>query len=212
MVLRAVKTSNFKFLFAVVLAGSLILNGCSGSGEISEEKNEHADDTEYRDPVSELEMERKGNKILETAREEQKNEMYATANDSAFLYWINDPLFGNFSKCNVFAINVLYKAGCKCPYENVTTYDLMDTSRFTDILSIVRVNEGAKILKGDLIIWNGHVIIFESFTANPNDDYVIAWWGGSRQTSNGTEIMNDVAHGKYPLEEGYIVRRPMRIH
>lgn len=187
----------------------IILNGCSGSGEYSEEKDEHNDDTKLSGSVSELEIERKGNLILNIAREEQKNEMYSSANDSTYLYWINNPMFGTFSKCNIFAMNVLYKAGCKCPYENVTTYDLMDTSRFNDILPVIKMNEDVKIFKGDLLIWNGHVIIFESYVYESNNEYVLAWWGGSRQINNGVDIINDVAHGRYPLAEGYIVRRPL---
>jgi len=205
----------FKLFCVLVMTGFIVLNGCSGSGNYSEEKDEYEnsnkDKSKTTSSISELEMEKKRTQIVETAREEQQNEMYSSSNDSTYLYWINNPVYGKFSKCNIFVMNVLYKAGCKCPYENVTTYDLMDTLRFNEILPVINISEGEKLLKGDLIIWNGHVIIFESYVYEKNTEFVVAWRGGSKQPNNEIDIINDVAHGRYPLEEGYIVRRPVRV-
>lgn len=205
----------FRLFYVSIIILFIILNGCSGSGNYGEEKDEyenyHKDKSKATGSISELEMEKKRTQIVETAREEQKNEMYSSSNDSTYLYWINNPVYGKFSKCNIFVMNVLYKAGCKCPYENVTTYDLMDTLRFNEILPVINFSEGEKLLKGDLIIWNGHVIIFESYVYEENTEFVVAWWGGSKQPNNGIDIINDVAHGRYPLKAGYIVRRPVRV-
>jgi len=210
------KISNFKFFAVAIISVLFVLSGCSGSGEYSEEKDDSENNNKVKSKTtgstSELEIERKGIQIVETAKEEQKNEMYSSSNDSTYLYWINSPIYGNFSKCNIFAMNVLFKAGCKCPDENTTTYDLMDTSRFNDFLPVIKVDEGERMFKGDLVIWNGHVIIFESYVYEGNNEYVVAWWGGSKQTNNGIDIINDVAHGRYPLLDGYIVRRPIRVH
>ena len=121
---------------------------------------------------------------------------------------------------NIFALNVLYKSGCKCPDENSLSYDLMDTSKYNDIFKFIyagsedqSVNEETAekniIQNGDLIIWNGHVIIFESFVNLNGKLYANAWWAGTNQQNNGVNIINDVVHGKYPIEGEFIVRRPV---
>jgi hypothetical protein len=55
--------------------------------------------------------------------------MYSISEDTAFLYWLDNQIItlNNSTKCNIFALNVLYKAGFKCPEINTLTYDLRDT-------------------------------------------------------------------------------------
>jgi len=150
--------SNFKLLLALIVCALIILNGCSGSHEYSEENDESENE--------------KGIQIVEIAKEEQKNEMYSTSNDSTFYYWLNNQIhtLENFSKCNIFAMNVLYKAGCKCPEVNVTTYDLMDTTMFGDILPLVKVSDGKNILKGDLLDIYKSMLDYKLYY-HSNDEY-----------------------------------------
>ncbi|MGH2574919.1 MAG: hypothetical protein ACRDFC_04375, partial [Ignavibacteria bacterium] len=150
--------------------------------------------------------------IINTAKDEQQNEMYSKSQDSTYLYWLNNKLIllNVQSKCNIFAINTLFKAGFKTPKDNVLTKDLIDTSKFKDIIPIVGISDPESAKKGDLIAWNGHVIIFDYLVKIKEDLYAQAWWAGTRQKDNGDNVINNVVYGKYKLSGYYIVRRPVR--
>lgn len=194
---------NHFILYAIIS----LLFGCSAADKQKSEK----ENIEIRRKEISEKSDIAGSKIINTAREEQKNKMYSTISDTTVLYWLNDDtlFLAGMSKCNIFAVNVLYKSGFYCPSENVRTYDLMDTSRFTDILPVVKFDDENDLRKGDLIIWNGHVIIYEYYTYINNDLYAVAWWAGSNQQDNGSSVINNVANGKYPLNGDFIVRRPV---
>lgn len=217
---------NSKAILLLILIFALYISGCSGSDN-SEEEDEYSTE-EYKkgedltSAEKEINTEILWNRIEKTAREEQKNTMYSRVKDSTYLYWLNNQLLitENSSKCNIFALNVLYKSGFKCPNENVLSYDLMDTSRYKDVFTLIYsgnaddyINEEIEkyniFLKGDLIIWNGHVIIFESLLNINKKLYAQGWWAGTRQQNNGENIINEVVHGKYPLNGEFIVRRPV---
>ncbi len=201
-----------KFFYLFSLAITFFISACSASNnrsDKSEEKNKSGsiEDNESYSAV--------WNKINKTAQEEQLNPMYSRSEDTALLYWLDNQIIAlnNSTKCNIFALNVLYKAGFKCPDINTLTYDLMDTSRFKDIFPLIifenEIDLRNKIRPGDLIIWNGHVIIFESLEKINERLYAVAWWAGTRQEDNGENIVNNVIHGRYPLEGYFIVRRPV---
>lgn len=197
-----------KILYIIFLFVLFILSGCSSSKETD---NEDRKTEEEKNTGKDLSDEA-GLRIIEIAKEEQKNEMYSSLSDSAYLYWLDNQLIilENSSKCNIYALNVLFKSGYKCPAENVLTYDLMDTSLFNDILPVVNFHNENDLLRGDLIIWNGHVIIYDSFIYLNDELYAYAWWAGTNQENNGTNIINDVAFGKYPLKGYFIIRRPVK--
>ena len=201
-----------KFFYLSCLAITFIISACSASNDRSDKSDENnksgsIENTESYSSVY--------NKINKTAEEEQLNPMYSISEDTAFLYWLDNQIItlNNSTKCNIFALNVLYKAGFKCPEINTLTYDLMDTSRFKDIFPLINFEDETdlvnKIRPGDLIIWNGHVIIFESLEKIKERLYAVAWWAGTRQEDNGENIINNVIHGKYPLDGNFIVRRPV---
>ena len=201
-----------KFFYLSCLAITFIISACSASNDRSDKSDENnksgsIENTESYSSVY--------NKINKTAEEEQLNPMYSISEDTAFLYWLDNQIItlNNSTKCNIFALNVLYKAGFKCPEINTLTYDLMDTSRFKDIFPLINFENESdlrnKIRQGDLIIWNGHVIIFESIEKINERLYAVAWWAGTRQEDNGENIINNVIHGKYPLDGYFIVRRPV---
>jgi len=170
--------------------------------ETTEENNTEVTDVE----------ESGGAKILGVAEAEQEKEMYKPNVDSTYLYWLNNKLIllDGSTKCNIFALNVLHKSGYKTPTTNALTRDLVDTEKFKDILPVVGIKDASSARKGDLIVWNGHVIIFESLTKIKSDLYAMAWWAGTRQSDNGENIKNNVCYGKYKLNGYYIVRRPVR--
>lgn len=191
-------------LFLLIISGIITLAGCSGS---------HKTDTEEETSNPEITYEEAhGALILSTAEEEQQNEMYNKSNDLTYLYWLNnqEAHLKNRTKCNIFALNVLYKAGFKTPKTNALTYDLADTSKFTDILPVVGISDPESAKKGDLIAWNGHVIIFDYLVELKKDMYAMGWWAGTGQSDNGDNIINNVCHGKYKLNGYYIVRRPVK--
>ena len=201
-----------KFFYLSCLAITFIISACSASNDRSDKSDENnksgsIENTESYSSVF--------NKINKTAEEEQLNPMYSISEDTTFLYWLGNQIItlNNSTKCNIFALNVLYKAGFKCPEINTLTYDLMDTSRFKDIFPLINFENESdlrnKIRQGDLIIWNGHVIIFESLEKIKERLYAVAWWAGTRQEDNGENIINNVIHGKYPLDGNFIVRRPV---
>ena len=153
-----------------------------------------------------------GNNIIKTALVERKNEMYSITADTTFLYWLkNKPIIlRNTTKCNIFALNTLYKAGYKTPKTNALAKDLFNEDLFQDIIPVVRFKSIEEILKGDLVIWRGHVIIFESLTYIKDDPYAKGIWAGTSKKDNGKTVMNNVMYGKYPLKGDFIVRRPQK--
>ncbi len=186
------------FLAFIFLA---YLSGCSSSKTNDEENTQ----------TTEIE-ETEGGAIISAAQAEQENEMYSPKIDDTYLYWLDNQLIKlkGSTKCNIYALNVLYKSGYKTPTENTLTRDLIDTDKFTDILPVIGIQTTENAKKGDLIVWNGHVIILESLTKIKNDMYAMAWWAGTRQKDNGDNIKNNVCYGKYKLNGYYIVRRPVK--
>ena len=107
-------------------------------------------------------------------------------------------------------LNVLKKAGYKTPEVNALSRDLFDTLNFNDILPIVGVNDVSDAMPGDLVIWNGHVILFESEIELNGQSYAMAYWAGTKNPDNGDNILNNVCYGKYKLNGNYVVRRPLK--
>ena len=189
--------NRFKIIYLLLFISSL-LTGCTSSKYEKEEEI-------VIEPV-----EGQGALIIQTAVEEQQNEMYSPKKDSVYLYWLDNQLLviKNTTKCNIYALNTLYKAGFKTPTVNALTRDLMDKTRFTDVLPIVNISDPEEIIKGDLVVWYGHVIIFDYLVKKKNKLYAQAWWAGTSQEDNNDNIINNVKYGKYPLKGNYIVRRP----
>jgi len=190
-----------KLMLTIAAVSMLYFFGCSSS------KPDESESTETTD-IEETE----GSAILIAARAEQENEMYSPKIEDTYLYWLDNKhikLKGS-TKCNIFALNVLFKSGYKTPADNVLTRDLVDTDKFTDILPVIGIQTADNVKKGDLIVWNGHVIILESLTKIKNDLYAIAWWAGTKQKDNGDNIKNNVCYGKYKLNGYYVVRRPVK--
>jgi hypothetical protein len=196
-----------KLIVFIAVSGLICLTGCTGSK--STESEEKTESTEITETSTE---EAQGALILNAAKEEQQNEMYAKSNDSTYLYWLNNKLIRlkNQTKCNIYALNILFKAGFKTPSVNALSRDLFDTTKFEDILPVVADSDPETAKKGDLIVWNGHVIIFESLTKIKNDYYAFAWWAGTSQVDNGDNIINNVIYGKYRLNGHFIIRRPVK--
>lgn len=190
-------------LFLFLSTGFLYLYGCSSS-KTSETEEETAAEVTYEEASGAL--------IMNAAEDEQQNEMYTKANDLTYLYWLDNQKvrLKNRTKCNIYALNVLYKAGFKTPTVNTLTKDLVDTSKFKDILPIIGISEYDNAKKGDLIAWNGHVIIFDYFVQIKKDMYAMAWWAGTSKKDNGDNVKNNVIHGKYKLNGYFVVRRPVR--
>jgi len=153
-----------------------------------------------------------GDIIFKYAFKEQKKQMYAKNSEYTYLYWLKNKKLElkNRTKCNIFAINTLYKAGFKTPKTNARTKDLVDERLFNDVLPVENVRRPEDLRKGDLIIWNGHVIIHDTITTIKKDLYSKAIWAGTTKKDNGKNIMNNVIYGKYPLKGNFIVRRPVR--
>lgn len=185
---------------------SFYISACTSSKPVEEETGNEPTE------VSTETEESAGLAIINTAKEEQQKEFYDKKEDSTYLYWLNNKLIllNNQTKCNIFALNVLFKAGFKTPKVNTLTKDLVDTSRFKDIFPVVGISSTDAAMTGDLIVWNGHVIIFESLVETKKDVYVQAWWAGTRQADNGDNIINNVCYGKYKLSGYYVVRRPVK--
>jgi hypothetical protein len=184
-----------------------IISGCSPSKETKEETETTETKTET------IYEEQSGSIIMQAAKAEQDNPMYSKETDSTYLYWLNNKLIllsGGQTKCNIYALNTLFRAGFKTPDVNVLTRDLMDTTRFNDILPVVGTSDPDLARKGDLISWYGHVIIFDELVKIKNDLYALAWWAGTRQADNGDNIINNVVYGKYKLRGHYVIRRPVK--
>lgn len=193
----------FYFLLVTGIA-ALSVSGCSSSEKKSRE--------EFESDTKEIEEVSGSNAIFETAKLEQLNSMYSVDSDTTFLYWLdNMPAeLSGFTKCNVFALNVLELAGYNTPDENCRTSDMFDTSLYKDVFPVAGFNQIDVAEPGDLIVWNGHVIIFEKIVSAGGDEYALGWWAGTRQEDNGNNIQNNVCYGKYKLESEYVVRRPVK--
>ncbi len=192
------------YLFLFLLSGFVYLGGCTPSKPTESEEEETTTEVTYEEASGAL--------IMNAAEDEQLNEMYTKANDLTYLYWLDnlEVRLKNRTKCNIYALNVLYKAGFKTPKVNTLTKDLVDTSKFKDILPIVGISDHENAKKGDLVAWNGHVIIFDYLVQVKNDMYAMAWWAGTSQKDNGDNVKNNVVHGKYKLNGYYVIRRPVK--
>lgn len=189
---------------------SLYFTGCFPASRTEDDDKEKTEKTETTE-TTDLE-EADGAKIMSIAASEQDKEMYKPGVDSTYLYWLNNKLvlLNGSTKCNIFALNVLFKSGYKTPTVNALTRDLVDADKFKDILPVIGIKDASNAKTGDIIVWNGHVIIFESLVKIKSDLYAMAWWAGTRQSDNGDNIRNNVCYGKYKLNGYYIVRRPVR--
>jgi hypothetical protein len=155
---------------------------------------------------------RDGDLIFKYAFSEQKKSMYDRNSEYVFLYWLKNKKLSlkGSTKCNIFAINTLYRAGFLTPKQNARTKDLMNERLFNDVFPVEDVSKPSQLVKGDLIIWNGHVIIFDTIAVVNKDLYAKAIWAGTSKRDNGKNIINNVIYGKYPLSGNFIVRRPIR--
>lgn len=222
------ETKRFKYYVYYVLIFFIILSGCIGTpyktppietDDDQEEVQIDLEDLGLPDSISYLpnltEADNKlkdGDLIFKYAFKEQKKQMYAKNSDFVYLYWLKNKKLElkNHTKCNIFAINTLFKAGFKTPKTNARTKDLVDERLFNDVLPIENVRRPEDLKKGDLIVWNGHVIIFDTLAMIKKDLYAKAIWAGTTKKDNGKNIMNNVIYGKYPLSGNFIVRRPVR--
>jgi len=193
-----------RFCPLFVIPALFFFASCTGSSSTSEKEEETKTEVSYEEAHGAI--------ILNMAQEEQNNEMYARSSDSTCLYWLNNRCIKlkNRTKCNIFALNVLYRSGFKTPQTNALTKDLVDTSKFQDILPVVGISDPETAKKGDLIAWNGHVIIFDYLEEIKSDIYAHAWWAGTSQKDNGDNIVNNVVYGKYKLNGYYVIRRPVK--
>jgi len=197
-----------KFVISIAISGFIYFTGCSSSKTTETEET-----TETTETTEQKYEEAEGTMIMNAAKEERQNEMYSKSVDSTYLYWLNNKLLllKNHTKCNIYALNTLFKAGFKTPKVNALTKDLVDTAKFTDILPIIGISDPELAKKGDLIVWNGHVIIFEKLTKIKSDYYALAWWAGTSKADNGENVINNVIYGKYKLSGYYVIRRPVKI-
>jgi hypothetical protein len=200
---------NLKYLrYLGILILCIYISACSSSRT----DDDQPENTTTNNPTENTYDETAGAAIISIAKDEQHNEMYSPAVVSTYLYWLDNKLISlnNATKCNIFALNVLYKAGFKTPKVNALTRDLVDTSKFEDVFPVVGVSDPEAASKGDLIVFNGHVIIFESLVKIKKDMYALAWWAGTHQADNGDNVLNNVCYGKYKLSGYYVIRRPQR--
>lgn len=206
----------FRFFLYTLAISLLILSGCIAPSKKDipdEEDIGISDSLDTESYISEEDSRlRNGDLIFKYAFKEQKKKMYAKNSDYIYLYWLNNKklyLKGK-TKCNIFAINTLYRAGFLCPEQNARTADLMNERLFSDIFPVVNVSRPSQLKKGDLIVWNGHVIIYDTIAVVNKATYAKAIWAGTRKKDNGKNIMNNVIYGKYPLSGDFIVRRPIK--
>ncbi|MBI5402418.1 MAG: hypothetical protein HY959_03380 [Ignavibacteriae bacterium] len=222
------KKSVIKYFIFITFSALMILSGCVATPyrkppvETEEEQEEVQIDLEdlgIPDSVNYLpnltEADNKlsnGDLIFKYAFREQKKSMYAKNSDYVYLYWLKNKKLElkNHTKCNIFAINTLFKAGFKTPKTNARTKDLVNERLFKDELPIADVRKPEDLRKGDLIIWNGHVIIYDTLAKVNRDLYAKAIWAGTSKKDNGKNVLNNVIYGKYPLSGSFIVRRPVR--
>jgi hypothetical protein len=192
------KTPNVLALFLIFNFSFLIFIGCSSS-EPDKKENEEVNKENESSHAS----------IINVGFEEQKNPMYSRSSDSSILYntgKLHSGLSG-YTKCNIFALNVIYKSGYKCPDEYLLCKDFFDTTRYGEFFPFVRLSSLLEIQAADLIVWRGHIIICEKPC---DEEYVFAIWGGSSREDDGTTIINGVKYGKYKITGDYIIRRPIK--
>ena len=200
----------FRLIF--IISVSIVLSSCSSSTEYEETKTEN---TETNDNTStEIYSEENGSRILYQAKIEQQNKMYSPGVDSTYLYWLGNKLIllYNTTKCNIYALNTLQKSGFKTPKVNALCRDLYDTTRFNDVFPYVSITDLSDIRKGDLVIWRGHVILFD-YLFPPNKQnrvFAKAWWAGTSKADDGETVINNVIYGKYELKGDFVVRRPVK--
>ncbi|MCX6161788.1 MAG: hypothetical protein NTV87_10725 [Ignavibacteriae bacterium] len=197
------------FYIFVFITAAFFLTGCTSSKSDKDE----ADTVSVNNyEITEQTGTETGDAIFKVAFEEQQNEMYQIDADSTTLYWLNDKVvhFSRTTKCNIFALNTIHKAGFMTPDVNTLSRDLFDDSLFTDIMPVIEINDPDDLRKGDLIVWRNHVIIFEKPVYRKNTVSVYAIWAGTSQKDNGTTILNNVIYGKYPLKGEFVVRRPVK--
>lgn len=208
---------NNKIIYKIltIIIFSIYLFGCSASDDVPKKR----DKPEKKDTVSikndnEIKDESSENEIIKTALLEQNNKMYSPSVDSTYLYWLKNKLIllNNSTKCNIFVLNTLFKAGYKTPKTNALSRDLYNNDLFLDIMPFVEIKDLGDIQKGDIIIWSGHVIIFEELIYKKDKKpYAKAVWAGTSQSDNGSNITNNVIHGNFPLKGDFKVRRPQKI-
>lgn len=194
------------YIALFLLLVSILLSGCSASSEDSESNKL---DTISSNIKTDLNVKRD---IIATALNERENKMYSPSQDTTYLYWLdNYPLIiKNTSKCNIFALNTLYKAGYKTPKENALSRDLFNPELFQDIMPIIPITNLDDIITGDLVVWKSHVIIFESLVYVNEKPYAVGIWAGTSQKDNGKTIINNVNYSKYLLKGDFVVRRPQK--
>lgn len=204
-----IKKFQLLFLTGICLL-FITLSGCSSSSETADDED-YGESEEYTGS-KERTSETTGSDIIYYAGSEQANEMYSSLKDTSYLYWLDDQLLvtNGSTKCNIFALNVLHKSGYKTPDVNTLCADLFDTTFATDILPVVGINTIEDAQTGDLIVWSYHVIIFEIAVNVYGREYAYGWWAGTRSEDNGDNILNNVCHGKYPLNGEFVVRRPVK--
>ncbi len=192
----------------VNLTLSIYIAGCSSSNSEDSSDESQIETKEESSDKSEAESAA----VFNTAREEQENKMYSPDSDSTYLYWLNNELLTlkGSTKCNIFALNVLYRSGYKTPDGNALSNDLFDTLKFNDILPVLSVSDLSKAEPADLIVWRNHVMIFESQLKLYDDLYAVGWWAGTQYEDNNENIRNNVCHGKYKIDGEFIVRRPVK--
>jgi len=195
----------------IVISVTLFLVGCVASPRHPKnEKEDNNKDTTIT--INDNDSTEDGNIIIKTALLERENEMYSPSVDTTILYWLNNKpiILKNASKCNIFALNTLFKAGYKTPKTNALSRDLFNEDLFQEIMPIVKLKSINDILKGDLVVWKSHVIIFESLLYVKNDPFAKGIWAGTSKTDNGTSVKNNVIYGKYSLKGDFVVRRPQK--
>lgn len=206
--------------FLVLLFFAVLANGC-----IAPQRRNVPDEEDYEEDVSIPDSSEDypylnlddgrlndGDLIFKYAFREQRKSMYAKYSENVYLYWLKNKKLSlkGHTKCNIFAINTLFKAGFLCPSTNARTKDLMNTRLFNDVFPVTKVSKPSQLRKGDLIVWNGHVIIYDTVTLVNKKLYAKAIWAGTSKKDNGKNIRNNVIYGKYPLTGSFIVRRPIK--
>jgi hypothetical protein len=201
----------FRLIF--LLSVTIVLSSCSSSTNEYEEVP--VEKTETDENNAEINYsEENGTKIISQAQIEQRNKMYHPDVDSTYLYWLGNKLIllYNTTKCNVYALNTLQKSGFKTPKVNALCRDLYDTTRFNEVFPYIQISDLSDIRKGDLVIWKGHVILFD-YLVPPNKQnraFAKAWWAGTSKPDDGETVINNVIYGKYELKGDFIVRRPVK--
>src|SRR5690348_2718735 len=120
------KKRQILFLLLIFLLG-IYLIGCFPA---SRNRNDDTEETETTENTEGNTTENTGDEsagaaIINIAKDEQQNEMYKPSIEKTYLYWLNNKEIhlNNATKCNIFALNVLYNAGFKTPKVNALCRD-----------------------------------------------------------------------------------------